>query len=217
MVHVVIRQPPDRIGQRGRKQRRLAREGVRRAEDRLDIVDEAHLEHLVRFVEHHVLHATEIERALIDQIQGATRRPHDDMHAVFQPPLLARIGLPTVDRQDAHTQGCPIAVNGFRRLDGQLARGREDQRLQSLTLQVLEHGQSERCRLACTGLGLPHDIVSGEQRWNRFRLNRCRGGVTECGYGLEDFGDQAQVFKRQRHGYVVAPATKNTLPRIRTG
>ena len=50
----------------------------RGTEDHLDIVDEAHPEHLVRLIEHECLDAGKIERPFVDVVEDPTRRSDDD-------------------------------------------------------------------------------------------------------------------------------------------
>ena len=57
----------------------------RRLEDRLEVLGEAHVEHLVRLVEDDQLHATSrLERAPADVIERAARRRDDDVDAALE-------------------------------------------------------------------------------------------------------------------------------------
>ena len=53
-------------------------------DDALDVMDEAHVEHAVGFVEHQDLDLVEAHRALVDQIEQAAGRGHQDIDAVRQ-------------------------------------------------------------------------------------------------------------------------------------
>ena len=77
-------EPGDRPGDRGAEQRRLAlqREG---AEDPLQVVGEAHVEHLVGLVEHDGRDLVEAERAAIQVIDRAAGRRDHDVHAAREP------------------------------------------------------------------------------------------------------------------------------------
>ena len=50
----------------------------------LDVVDEAHVEHAVGFVEHQHLDLVEAQRALVHQIEQAAGRGHQHFDAVRQ-------------------------------------------------------------------------------------------------------------------------------------
>ena len=90
-------------------------------------------------------------------------------------------------------------------LDGELARGGEDQRTHGMTRgrgarirvlrQLLEDGEAEAGRLAGAGLGAAHDVAAGEDFGDRLRLDRRGRGVTGLGDGPQDLGPQAELFK----------------------
>ena len=52
--------------------------------DLADVVDEAHVEHLVGFVEHEDFELGERQRALIDEIEQPAGRGDEDVDAVLQ-------------------------------------------------------------------------------------------------------------------------------------
>ena len=55
-----------------------------RFEDRLEVLGEAHVEHLVGLVEHDGAHRAEIERAALDVVERAAGRRDDDVDAALQ-------------------------------------------------------------------------------------------------------------------------------------
>jgi hypothetical protein len=85
----------------GREERRLARAG-RGAQNRLDVLDEAHAQHLVGLVEHDAMHLAQVEHLALDQVEQAARRADDDIDALLQAADLAAIGFAAVDGQHAH-------------------------------------------------------------------------------------------------------------------
>src|SRR5690606_37162625 len=59
------------------------------AEDRLDILDEAHVEHLIGLVQYHVPNAGQVETASPDVIQNPPRSSHDHIDSPPEPAELA--------------------------------------------------------------------------------------------------------------------------------
>ena len=124
IVEVGLRDAADVIGHRRREERDLAR-GWRDAEDVLDVFDEAHLEHLVCFVEDQHLELGEVERAALDVVEHAPRCPDDDRRAGLEPAELLAVPDPSVDGQDLERQELGERVERGRDLLGELARRRE--------------------------------------------------------------------------------------------
>ena len=70
IAHVGVRQIHDPLGHRGREEQHAPLLG-RMAHDLLDILDEAHVEHFVRLVQHEEADGGEIERAAPDVVEHA--------------------------------------------------------------------------------------------------------------------------------------------------
>ena len=85
---------------RRRKERRLTR-FRHRLENRLEIFGEAHVEHLVGFVEHDHLHGLETQRLSADVIERASGSRDDDVDAALERAQLLLHRLSAVDRQHA--------------------------------------------------------------------------------------------------------------------
>ncbi len=64
------------------------------ADDRADVVDEAHVEHAVGFVEHENLDAVEPHGAVLHQVEQPAGRRHQDVDAADQIADLRLIGTP---------------------------------------------------------------------------------------------------------------------------
>ena len=90
----------DRGRHGGREERGLPpRLGAGRLlEDPLDVVDEAHAQHLVGLVEHHHAEPVEAQRAAPQVIHDPAGGADDHVHAALEPPLLALDRLAAVDR-----------------------------------------------------------------------------------------------------------------------
>ena len=117
----------DGPGDRGGEERRLAVQGQGR-QDLLEVVGEAHVEHLVRLVEDHHLHLVEADRAAVEVVHAAPGRGHHHVHAARQAVELGGDRLAAVDGHHAHAQLAAVLVHGLGHLHRELASRREDQR-----------------------------------------------------------------------------------------
>ena len=120
------------------------------------------------------LRLLERERAALHVIQHAAGGADDDVRAALQALELRRVALPAVDGQHVearHLRG--VFLECFGHLDGELARGREDQRLRGAQLHVdlREDGQRERRRLAGAGLRLAEQVGATEDDRDGLRLD----------------------------------------------
>jgi hypothetical protein len=110
----------------GREQRDLARLG-RGLEHRLDVVDEAHAQHLVGLVQHQAAQLRQVQRTAAEVIDHAPGRADHDMHPAPQRGQLRAVALAAVDRQHVEAgQVMRVFLEGLRDLDRQFARGSED-------------------------------------------------------------------------------------------
>jgi hypothetical protein len=145
LAQIAMRDAADLVGHRRREQRRLPLLG-RVREDPLHILDEAHAEHLVRFVQDDGLDVAELERAPLDQVHDPPGRADDDVHTTAQLLQLAEDRSAAVDRDrpDARPLGC-IAGHGLADLHGEFARRRQDERLRlgAFDTQLLQEGSAK--------------------------------------------------------------------------
>ena len=161
----------------------LARQG---GDDAADGLDETHVEHAVRLVEHEDLADVEVRTALRHQIEQAAGRRHDDVRVAAQ--RLHLRSLADAAEYDRALRGNVDAVVGevVRDLGRQLARRREHQRARSpalparLARQAVEDRQSEGGGLAGSGLRAPENVAPGQEVRDRLRLNR-RGPLVPGG------------------------------------
>ena len=82
-------------------------------EDLLDVFGEAHIEHLVGFVEHHDLNVGKGKRAAGDVIHRSAGRGHHHVDALAQGLQLTPDGLAAVNRYHSRTEVATIFVDGF--------------------------------------------------------------------------------------------------------
>ena len=116
----------------------------------------------------------ERQRAALDVIEHASGGADHHVGAALQSLELRRVTLSAVDRQHVeagHLRG--VFLEGFGHLDGELARGREDQRLRCAQLDVdlREDGQRECGRLAGAGLRLAEQVGATQDHRDGLRLD----------------------------------------------
>ncbi len=128
---VLLRDPPD-LRRHGRGEQRDVLVRRRVGEDRLDVLLEAHLEHLVGLVEDEEAELGEVEGALLEVVHDPAGRPDDHVHPTPQRGQLDAVGLAAVDRQHVQPgQVGGVALERLRDLQGELAGGREDEGLRA--------------------------------------------------------------------------------------
>ena len=169
-------------------------ENKRRAAVRADfggdfahILDEAHVEHAVGFVEHQELGVMQLHRALVHQVEQAARGGDEEINA----------GEHFLDLQEArhaaeHQRGRNMRALGehadaFLDLHGEFARRHHDERARRVVLALVAHGhdvfedrQHEGRRLAGAGLGDAQNVAALQLRRDRLGLDR-RRRVKTCG------------------------------------
>ncbi|MCZ7547971.1 MAG: hypothetical protein M5U11_02305 [Anaerolineales bacterium] len=100
---------------------------------------------------------------------------------------LRAVGLAAVDGEDAHAHAFAVFGDRVGDLQGEFARGREDERLRIfLRGEVVEDGEGEGGGLAGAGLRLADDVGAGEHEGDHARLDGRRFGVAKFGDGLEN-------------------------------
>ena len=142
------------------------------------VMDEAHVQHPVRLVQHHGFRRIHPDGAALHVVGQPSRCGHYDLGMFFQRVDLAADGCAAVQ---AH---CPNA--GFigvedpqliGDLDGKLPGGGQDHRLNALVLRVdmLHNGDAVGKGLACTGGGLGDHVPPFQHGGDAARLHR--GGL----------------------------------------
>ena len=195
VVQVLLRHPADRGRHRRREQRDLLGVGGV-GEDRLDVLGEAHLEHLVGLVEHEVLQLRQVERALVEVVHDAAGRADDDVHAAAERRQLHAVALAAVDGEDVHAADVRrVLLERLADLQRELARRGEHERLRGLLRDVepVEDRQRERGGLAGAGLREAHDVAAREQRRDRRGLDRRGRLVADVAQCLEHRVAQPEI------------------------
>ena len=179
----------DRRGEEGR----LAR-GRDRGQHRIEVLGEAHVEHLVGLVEHDELDGIEVQAAPRQMVDGAARRRDDEVDAAAQAAQLLADRLPAVDRQHADARRAPVAMDRLGDLHRQLARRHEDEPANPSVATIVPGDQADRWkregrRLARAGRRFGEDVASLEERRDRVPLDRRRLLVAQLG----ERGDQRTI------------------------
>ena len=168
---VLLRDPADCLGHgRGEQRDLLLLRGL--GQDLLHVLGEAHAQHLVGLVQHHVRDVVELQRALGEVVDHATGRAHDHLRAALEPGQLRAVGGAAVHGQDGEV----LQVRGVRaerlgHLQRELTGGGQHEHAGAAlrTVQVGElrelgqRGHRERGGLAGAGLGQAHDVPAAEQ------------------------------------------------------
>ena len=190
-----------------------------RLEDRLEVLGEAHVEHLVRLVEDDDPHAIEPEAAAGQVVDRPTRRRDDDVHTAPQAAELLADRLAAVDRDHACAHLAAVLGQGLGDLHRELARRHEDERRRAAVAgradgDPLERRQRERGRLAGAGRRLGEEVAAGEQRRDRLALDRRRLLVAEGRDRAQESGvefERCEAVGVGVHGVIVASASGRVL------
>ena len=197
IVEVLLRQTADRVRHGGREEcDLLVFRGV--LQDALHVFLEAHVEHLVRLIKHEEAQLGDVQRALLQVVDDATRGAHDDLRAAAQAGELDAVGLTAVDGQDLDaTQVVGEGLEGVRDLEGQLACGREDEclRVAGIGIDLGQHRQREGRGLTRTGLGQADDVATLHEDRDSLCLDWGWLGEAHLGDGGLNIIRQAEVRK----------------------
>ncbi|KAG0948915.1 hypothetical protein G6F31_013996 [Rhizopus arrhizus] len=200
VLQVGLRDAADLRRHGGREQRNLAlfRQLLQHG---LDVIDEAHAQHFVGFVQHQGLQLGQVQGAAVQVIDHAAGCTDHDVHAAAQRRQLLAVRLAAVHRQHAEARDLRrIRLERLGHLDGQLAGRRQDQGLglDLLQVDVGQYRQCERSGLAGTGLGLAQHVAAFQHRRDGGGLDRRRGFVADGGDRLHHGLGQAELRKLQR-------------------
>ncbi len=137
-------------------------------QDRLDVLGEAHVEHLVGLVEHQEAQLGQVERALLEVVHDPAGGADDDVDAAAQRAQLDAVALAAVDRQHA---GRRAACAAYRSKASHTCSA--SSRVGASTsacgvfwfeVEPREDRQRERRGLAGAGLGEADDVAALEER-----------------------------------------------------
>ena len=199
VVEVALGQLADLGRHRRAEERGLARSG-REAEDLLDVLEEAEVQHLVGLVEHDEAARVQHQRVAADEVEHAPDRPDHDLPALAQLRLLGADRRAAEDRHRVDALARAVRAQGLRDLDAELARRRQHERLHVVLRRVdgLQQGQPEGGRLTRSRLRLADHVAAFQQRWDRLLLDRARRLIADVIEGLQELLGEAE-FGEGRH------------------
>ena len=176
IVQVLLRQAANAGGHRRREQGNLLLTGGI-LQDALDILLEAHVQHLICLVEHHEAQLGNIQAALLQVVDHAAGRTDHNVRTPAQAGQLYAVGLAAVDRQ--HVDAAQVLGEGLEALGNlqrKLARRCQYEGL-GVTLRHVNTRQNRqrKCgRLTGTGLCEADHVVAFHEHRNGFCLDRGR-------------------------------------------
>ena len=194
----------DLIAEGGREQQALLVLG-HHGQHFFHVMDKAHVEHAVGFVEHQDLYLTEIEHALLQQIEQTARCRHQNVDALFDAADLRVHANTAEDDGRCQFQVFAIGLHRFLDLGSEFTRRGQDQGADAdaaefvfgccLGAEFVQHGQHKGCRFAGAGLGAAEQVVAGQHGGNALCLNRGRGFIALLKHGLNNGRSQIEFFE----------------------
>ena len=135
-----------------------------------DIVNEAHIQHAIRFVQHEEFKRLQGHRFLVNQIEQAAGSCHQHIYTANQVTLLAYIAHATENAGGRDSRKLGVLLKTVFYLNGKLTSREENQRAASLgrtelsgIQQQLQNRESKGRRLARTRLGDTQQVTPLQQ------------------------------------------------------
>ena len=195
LVKVLARHGLDGRRHRGREQGG-APFGGKGLRNRLNVLGEAHAQHLVGLVQDEVAHVVELEGALVNEVDDASGGADDDLGAALERADLGTVGGTAVDGHHVQPAGAGGHVgDGLGALEGELAGGGQNEGLDHAVTGVdgVEEREPEGRGLSGSGLGDADDVAAGQQDRDRLLLDGGGGHEAHVGDGLEQIPGKTQV------------------------
>ena len=171
-------------------------------DDLADVVDEAHVEHAIGFIEHQHLHLGEIHAALLREVEQPAGRRHQDVAAAAQGGDLRIDAHAAEHLVGAQLHVLAVVARALGHLRGELAGRRQHQRtrraagaVRLIGGEALQNGQHETGGFAGAGLGAGEHIAAGKHGGNRLQLNGGRRVVALIGDSTQQFGQKPEIGK----------------------
>ena len=165
--------------------------------DSANVVNEAHVEHAVRFVEDKVLDMVKME-TLVVKVEKTPRRRDEQVDPAACSDLQPLID-PTKHDEMTHVEVSGVVLNVVADLRSELARRRQHETTNGSVARggrrghVLQDGQQERGRLPGPGLRDPQHVPSIEKRRDGLCLNGRGGLVVLLCDGAQQWLDQVEI------------------------
>ena len=162
-------------------------------DDFADVLDEAHVEHAIGFVEHEKLDVAKAQRIALHEIEQPARRGDEDIDAVEQRANLRAHRHAADGQRRPQMQVAPIGAEAVEDLAGQFARRAEHQDAAALAHrrtwlggELVQDRQREGRGLAGTGLGDADDVAARHHGRDGLGLDRSWREVLFLGEGTYD-------------------------------
>ena len=204
--HEAAGQGQDRPRHGRREQHGLALRG-HSAQQLLDVLEEAQVQHLVGLVQHRDPHLGEVQVLLAHQVDQAAGSAHHHLDAPVEGLDLRLVGATAVHGEDPHRalRGGVLEVLGH--LHRELAGGQHHEGLRLAGLSALgvvltgrhhrlQQRDAEAQGLAGAGLGLADDVATAQGDRQGHRLDREGMDDPLGGQGLDDVGADVEVRER---------------------
>ena len=192
------------VAEGGRKKQGLLLLGQER-QHFFNVVDEAHVQHAVGFVEHQGLHGGQVQLALTLQIQQAAGSGHQNIHALAQRADLRVHADAAKHHGGAQLQVFAVGLCGLFNLRRQLAGGRHDEHADAGAAkavfgagshgQAVQDGQHEGSGFAGAGLCAGQQVAACQHHRNGLGLDGSGAVVALFVHGTQDGGGEFQVVK----------------------
>ena len=171
-------------------------------DDLADVVDEAHVEHAVGFVEHEELDLIELQPVALHEVEQAAGGRHHDFDALHHRADLAAHRHAADRQRRGEADVAAIGIEAVEDLARQFAGRAQHQHAAGFWLRpdaVFQNAVQDRQRegggLAGAGLGDADDVASGECQWNGLGLD---GSGREIVFFSKRTGDgigEAEILK----------------------
>ncbi|MNS67590.1 hypothetical protein D3C72_1008450 [compost metagenome] len=194
----------DLVAEGGREQQALLFLG-HQGQDLLHVVDEAHVQHAVGFVQDQHLDLAQVEHALLLQVEQAAGGGHEDVDALLELADLRVHAHAAEDHGGVQLQVLAVRTHRLFDLGREFARGGQHEGTDADAAELVggaaahgelvQHRQGEGRGLAGAGLGAAQQVVAVEDHGNGLRLDGGGGVVAVLVHSLQDGGSQLQFVK----------------------
>ena len=171
------------VGRVGRGEHQVLPLRGQQLDDAADVVDEAHVEHAVGFVEHEMADFRQVREAAVREVEQASGRRHQDVAAGTQAVDLRLLADAAEDDAGAQLLVRAVDADALEDLRRELAgRGEHEHARPAAAggVQQLQQGQDEGGGLAGPGLRASEQVAPGQHGRDRADLDG-RGGRIAVG------------------------------------
>jgi hypothetical protein len=176
--------------------------GWKGSEDLADVWEETHVEHLIGFIEHDMLHGVEGYRSLSHVIKKSARAADHHVHTLLQVSDLNHHARSAVNGRAFDPERAAELYDNFIHLIGKFSGRHHNQQAEGTLRgsEMMHEGEDVSCCLAASCPGEAHKVATAQHRWKSLQLNRGRGGVPRL---LDRLSDLGVKFKRREKDRLV--------------